>query len=232
MRDDPKLLLVSGPSGAGRSTAIKALEDLGFEAIDNIPLGLVSRLVESDGAGPLLALGLDVRTRDFSVDGLLDLLEDLGRGGRTSVSLVFLDCRMDVLLRRFSETRRRHPLAPLETPEEGIAREIDLLMPVRERADFYLDTSDLTVHDTRGQINAWFGGAESGQMAVALQSFSYKRGMGRGLDMVFDCRFLKNPHWEPQLRARTGLEQAVQTYVKGDPNYTPFVDKLTDMMQM
>jgi UPF0042 nucleotide-binding protein len=226
---DGRLVLVSGPSGAGRSTALAVLEDLGFETIDNIPLSLVPRLVEGPPLATGLVLGLDVRNRDFSVGALLDLLDWLASAGRLP-ELVYLDARPDILLQRYSETRRRHPLAPAESPQQGIDRELDLLMPVRLRADLLIDTSALTPHDLKAELARWFDPAGAQRMAVMVHSFSYKRGMPRGLDMVFDCRFLTNPYWEPTLRARNGLDPAVAEFIARDGRYVPFFEKVNDLV--
>jgi UPF0042 nucleotide-binding protein len=217
---------VTGPSGAGRSTAIRALEDLGHEVIDNIPLSLVPRLLEGPLQGPALALGIDTRNRDFSIEAVMELV---GRLGERGVELLYLDCSQDVLVRRYSETRRRHPMAPAETPAVGIAREFDLLKPLRARADIMIDTTDLSVHDLRAEIDRWFGGALANRLAVSVQSFSYKRGLPTGLDMVFDCRFLRNPYWQPELRGLSGLSEDVARYVADDPRFEPFFDKVLDL---
>ena len=131
-----------------------------------------------------------------------------------------------MLARRYSETRRRHPLAPDETPEDGIAREFALLEDVRRRADILLDTSELTVHDLRAAIGDWFADTTGQRMAISLHSFSYTRGLPQGLDMAFDCRFLRNPHWDPALRGSTGLDPAVVAHVAGDPRLDPFLGHL------
>lgn len=222
-----RIVLVSGPSGAGRSTAINALEDLGFEAIDNIPLSLIPRLI--DGALPPrpLALGIDVRNRDFSARGLLDLHALLSTRQDLAVDLLYLDCSAEVLTRRYSETRRRHPLAPDGTPTAGIEREIELLEDVRNRADILVDTSELTVHDLRHEMENWFGQTTGQRMAVSLHSFSFKRGIPPGLDTVFDVRFLRNPHWDPDLRAFTGLDPDVAHYVAEDARHAAFLDHVT-----
>lgn len=224
-----RVILVTGPSGAGRTTAINALEDLGFEAIDNLPLGLIPRLIDGVSLRPM-ALGIDARGRDFSPEGLLGLQAQLSNDQRVTVELLYLDCRAEVLLRRFSETRRRHPLSPDDAPGEGIAREMEMLAPVRSGADLLIETSDLTPHDLRAQVQRWFG-SETGQgMAVALHSFSYKRGLPNGLDMVFDCRFLHNPFWQKDLRKLTGLDAAVSDYVSRDARHAPFIEKVTDLV--
>mgnify|MGYP003116485792 FL=1 len=229
-----RLVLITGPSGAGRSTAIRALEDLGWEVIDNLPLSLVPRLLDGPPHGKPLALGLDVRNRDFSTDALLDLVERRHSGAHPDlrVELLYLDCAPDVLQRRFSETRRRHPLAPAESPTEGIAREIDLLAPVKLRADLLIDTSELTVHDLRADMDRWFGSPTADNLAVSLHSFSYKRGLPRGLDMVFDVRFLRNPYWDDSLRGLDGRDAPVQAYVAQDTRYEPFFDSVAGLTRL
>ena len=225
-----RLVLVTGPSGAGRSTALNALEDLGFEVIDNLPLTLVPRLLDGPPLAQPLALGLDPRNRDFSVAALNDLAAQLRAAPAVDVEIVYLDCHGDVLLRRFSETRRRHPLAPAEGPAEGIARELDLLGPVRALADMLIDTSELTPHELRAEVAGWFGSSGgTPRLAVSIHSFSYKRGVPRGADMVFDCRFLRNPYWDPALRGLDGQAEAVAAYVAQDSRFQPFFDKVLDL---
>lgn len=222
------IVLVTGPSGAGRSTAVKALEDLGCETIDNLPLSLVPRLLDGPARDRRLVLGIDVRNRDFSVAACLELLEWL-RGRDDSCELLYLDCAAPMLTRRYSETRRRHPMAPAETPEIGIAREIDLLRPIRAAADLLIDTSDLTPHDLKGELARWFGPGGAQRLALTLHSFSYKRGMPRGLDMVFDCRFLANPYWSADLRPRDGRDAAVGRYIADDERFAGFFERVADL---
>lgn len=224
----PQLVLVTGPSGAGRSTAINVLEDLGFETIDNMPLSLIPRLLDGPPLDRPVALSMDVRNRDFSVQGALEILSQL-RGNDHGVALLYLDASEEVLLNRYSETRRRHPLAPQETPRTGIEREIVLLAPIKGEAEYIVDTTRMTPHDLKAELRAWFGASEHGKMAVTLHSFSYKRGVPRGLDSMIDCRFLANPHWQEELRALTGRDHAVQEYVREDPNFEPFFDHLLQM---
>ena len=227
--DPHRVVLVTGPSGAGRSTAIHALEDLGYEAIDNLPLSLLPRLL---GGPPLtrpLALGVDTRNRDFSVEAFTEALDKMMDLHEVEPELLFLDCRADVLIRRYSETRRRHPMAPAETPAHGIEREFDLLAPIRLRADALIDSSDMTPHQLRAEIETLFGAEAGGLLALSLQSFSYKRGLPRGLDMVFDCRFLQNPYWEPGLRGLNGTDPAVAAYVAEDPRYATFVEHIESL---
>ena len=225
-----RIVLVTGPSGAGRATAINVLEDAGFEAIDNIPLRLIPKLFDADEPDRPLALGIDVRNRDFSLAGLIQLHTLLKSEEKAAVTLLYLDCRAEVLLRRYSETRRRHPLAPDDSPEGGIAEEIALLKPIEARADIVIDTSDLSPHDLKGELQRWFVESSDQKLSLALQSFSYKRGIPQGMDMVFDCRFLANPHWEPALREKTGLDADVSDFVNKDARHGPFLTQICDMM--
>ena len=227
-----RVVLVTGPSGAGRSTAINVLEDLGFESIDNLPLSLVPRLLDGPPLDRPLAIGLDVRNRDFEVNAVLDTIRLLSNDPTISADVLFLDCQPDVLLRRYSETRRRHPMAPTQSPEYGIDSELELLAPIRHQATVLLDTSDLSPHDLRDALQEWYDPKQLAQMAISVQSFAYKRGVPRGVDMVFDCRFLRNPHWEPTLRKQNGKSQAVQDYIAADPLCAPFFEQVADLIKL
>lgn len=227
-----QVVLVTGPSGAGRSTAINVLEDMGFESIDNLPLHLLPRLLDGPGPTRPLALGVDTRNRDFSTAALLDLVDQLAGRADTDLTVLYLDCHRDVLLRRFSETRRRHPLAPAESPEIGVTRDLDLMAPIRELADILVDTTDLNVHQLRAEIERWFAPGGTTRLAVSVQSFSYKRGLPRGIDMVFDCRFLSNPYWHPPLRALDGRDSQVAAHVMADARFAPFFDRVLDLTRL
>ncbi len=231
-RATKQLVLVTGPSGAGRSTAINVLEDLGYEAIDNMPMRLLPALMGSAADAWPMALGLDVRNRDFSVDGILDFVRQRSGSDSPWIEILYLDCSFEVLLRRFSETRRRHPLAPAEAPLLGIEREVELLAAIRANADILIDTSDLSPHDLRAELQGWFETDPDARLAVSVQSFSYKRGVPRGADMVLDCRFLRNPHWQPELRALNGTDAYVAEYIADDPLYEPFFDQLRGLVEM
>jgi len=224
-----RLLLVTGPSGAGRSTAIHALEDLGYEVIDNLPLSLVPRLLDGPPLGRPIALGIDVRNRDFSATALIELIDNLTRNPDVALELLYLDCHPDALVRRYSETRRRHPLTPAEDPAVGVDQEIDLLKPIKVRADVLVDTSDMSPHDLRAEIARFFGTGPATRPAVSVHSFSYKRGVPRGVDMIFDCRFLANPHWQEHLRALDGRDAAVAAYVEADPRHAEFFRLVHEM---
>lgn len=225
-----RLVLVTGPSGAGRTTAIRALEDLGFEAIDNLPLSLLTRLLDGRAPDRPLALGIDPRNRDFSTFGVIEAIDRIAADNPGMMQVLYLDCSTSVLLRRFSETRRRHPLAPAESPGAGIERELDLLGPIRARADILIDTSEMSPHELRAELDRWFAPQGRSRLAVTVQSFSYKRGLPRGLDIVLDCRFLRNPYWDEALRGRDGRDPDVAAFVAADPRFAPFRDRVTDLV--
>jgi RNase adapter protein RapZ len=227
---DHQLVFVTGPSGAGRTTAIRVLEDLGYEGIDNIPLSLVPRLVEGPPLGRPIVLGLDVRNRDFNATSLIELIDKLTRDPKVNLEVLYLDCAPSVLIQRFSETRRRHPLAPAETPAQGVEREIDLLTPIRVRADHLIDTTELTQHDLKAEIARRFDAGATGRLSVSVQSFSYKRGVPRGMDMIFDCRFLANPHWQAELRPLDGRDPSVEAFVRNDPRFAEFFQRVSDLL--
>jgi RNase adapter protein RapZ len=225
-------VLVTGPSGAGRSTAINALEDLGYEVIDNLPLSLLPRLLDGPPPSRPLALGLDVRNRDFGTMALIATIDQLAARSDQVMQVLYLDADEEELVKRYSETRRRHPLAPAGPPLAGIARERDLLVPVRSRADVLIDTTGLSPHDLRAEIDHWFGSAEGRNLGVTLHSFSYKRGLPRGMDIVMDCRFLRNPHWDAELRARDGRDPRVDAYVAADPRFAEFFARVKALVDL
>jgi RNase adapter protein RapZ len=225
-----RIVLVTGPSGAGRSTAINALEDMGFEVIDNLPLSLLPRLIEGPPLARPMALGIDVRNRDFGTDALIDAIVLLAERADIAMQVLYVDCGEEELVRRYSETRRRHPLAPKDPPLTGIRRERELLVPIRARADILIDTQGLTPHDLRAEVESWLAPAGGPLLGVTIQSFSYKRGLPRGLDMVLDCRFLRNPHWEPALRDCDGRDAAVEAHVAADPLFDTFFAQVTALV--
>ena len=224
-----RIVLVTGPSGAGRSSALKVLEDAGFETIDNLPLRLLPALFAEGTGKRSLALGIDPRNRDFSSNAVLDVLGTLSTQEGLAAELLYLDCSTEILLRRFSETRRRHPLAPLDRPGEGIRREKEMLDSIRARADVLIDTTELNVHQLRAEVEHWFAPGGEHHLTVSVESFSYKRGLPRSVDMVFDCRFLRNPYWTEELRHLNGTDARVADYVTGDPRYAAFAEKVLDL---
>jgi len=225
-----RVVLLTGASGAGRTTTAHVLEDLGFETIDNLPISLLDRVLGGSAAMPPLAVAIDVRNRDFSVDGVVAVLDRITASESAQAEVLYLDCRADVLLRRYSETRRRHPMAPSETPEIGIERELELLAPIRARADHLIDTSDMSPHDLRAEVERRFGPGVEGMMAISVESFSYKQGLPRGIDMIFDVRFLANPHWEPALRALDGRDPEVAAFVENDPRFDDFFRRVSELV--
>ncbi|WP_246097304.1 RNase adapter RapZ [Ruegeria faecimaris] len=232
MTTQRRIVLVTGPSGAGRSTAIRVLEDLGFEAIDNLPMGLLLRLLDGPKTDRPMALGIDARNRDFSTIGVIELLAKLRWMEQVDLTTLYLDCSDEVLLRRYSETRRRHPVSADASPETGVRQEKESLAPIRELADTLIDTTPLNVHQLREEVERWFAPQGGRHLAVTIESFSYKRGLPRGLDMVFDCRFLTNPYWRPELRAEDGRNSDVASYIQTDANYAPFFERVVDLLTL
>jgi RNase adaptor protein for sRNA GlmZ degradation len=219
------VVLVTGLSGAGRSTALKILEDLGYEAIDNLPLGLLGSMAQDGGP---IALGIDIRSRSFAAGTFLDQLDRLGAGARTT--LLFLDCDDEVLERRFTETRRPHPLAADRRVADGIAAERRLIAPLRERADLTVDTTSLNGAELRRLLSGHLGLGDGPGMKIFVTSFSYRGGLPREADLVFDARFLANPHYQPALRPLDGRDPRVADYVARDPAYAAFFEGLTEML--
>ena len=226
------LVLVTGPSGAGRTTAINVLEDLGFEVINNLPLSLLPRLLDGPPLSHPLALGLDIRNRDFSIDALISAIDGMTNRPDIATQVLYLDASEEELVRRFSETRRRHPLVESGSLLSGISREKELLVPIRARADVLIETTGLSPHDLRAEIERLFATDEGHMMNVTVHSFSYKRGLPRGMDIVLDCRFLLNPHWDAALRDHDGRDAAVDAYVEADPRFTQFFAPIKDMMDL
>jgi UPF0042 nucleotide-binding protein len=229
-----RLLLVTGLAGAGRSTALKCLEDHGFEAVDNLPMALLPHLVSAvsaAGEAPrALAIGIDSRTRDFSAEGLRQALREMKADRALDVKLLFLACDDETLRRRFSETRRRHPLAPDRPVLDGIARERELMRPLQQEADLVIDTSDRTIGELKAVLASELGLEARSGLAVTVLSFSYRSGLPREADLVFDVRFLDNPHYDPALRLLTGEDERVGNAVEADPAFDGFFAGLTGLL--
>jgi UPF0042 nucleotide-binding protein len=226
--------IITGMSGAGRSEAANVLEDLGFFVIDNLPPMLVGKVAElATGREKPVRYGLvvDVRSGDFLAN-LGDAIQELQRhGARTRV--LFLDAADDVLVRRYEASRRRHPLSDTERVLDGIARERALLEHLKGDADLIVDTSNLNVHELRDRLHELFGTEARGQgLQVNVVSFGYKHGLPLDVDLVFDCRFLPNPHWVDSLRPHTGLDADVRDYVLQQSATTPFLNELDGLLAL
>ncbi|RMF10544.1 MAG: RNase adapter RapZ [Alphaproteobacteria bacterium] len=231
-----RVVLVTGLSGAGKSSALAALEDLGFEAVDNLPLALLRNLVSLRDDNPehepfhAIAVGIDTRTRAFRPQRFEEQLTKLRKRPDLDLTVVFLDSSNEVIARRFTETRRRHPMAVDRPVADGIQRERILMEPVRAHADYVFDTSDLTVHDLRRILSQTFAPTHVEQLVVTVQSFAYPRGLPRDADIIYDVRFLRNPHYVEELRPLAGVDQPVADYIAADPSFHRFYGLLSDML--
>ena len=220
-----RLLVVTGMSGAGRSTALKALEDMGYEAVDNLPLSLLPNLLSAQ-APPPLAIGVDVRTRDFGVSALVATLDRLVAEHDLELKIVFLDCEDDRLVRRYTETRRRHPLAGDRPVIDGIKLERQRVWPLRDRADLVIDTTALSPGDLKRLLHGHFALDAAPGITIFVTSFSYRHGLPRDADLVLDVRFLRNPHYVAALRPLTGRDAAIGAFIEADRDFAPFFKHL------
>ncbi|HEX7781881.1 MAG TPA: RNase adapter RapZ [Sphingobium sp.] len=228
------ILLVSGLSGAGKTTALKTLEDIGWEVADNLPLMLLDRLLDmplpKDAQERPLALGIDTRTRGFDAAGIVRRIKMLRENAGLDIETLFLDCSGSELERRFSETRRRHPLAIDRPATDGIARERELTEPLRRWATHIIDTTSFNSNGLQQEIRARFSLDKLSEPVLTVLSFGFSRGLPRNADLVFDMRFLRNPHWEPALRPRTGLDPDVAAYIAEDPAYETAVGQIEQLL--
>jgi UPF0042 nucleotide-binding protein len=230
-----RILLVTGLSGAGKSTALRTLEDLGWEVVDNFPLSLLEHLLSTPlGTGSTrrrrpLAIGIDSRTRDFDARRIVEQIKALSGDHVFPVETLYFDCAGSELLRRYSETRRRHPLAPDRPATDGIAAERELMEPLRRWADHVIDTTDTVPNMLQQQVRQRFGTAEDAP-TLTIMSFGFARGLPRNADSVFDMRFLRNPYWEDALREQTGLDAAVSDYIGGDEAYAEALDRIEGLL--
>jgi UPF0042 nucleotide-binding protein len=225
----PDIVIITGMSGAGRSTAAKSLEDLDWFVVDNLPPALLATMADlaerGQGAVPRIAIVVDVRSRAFTTD-LQSAFDEL-EARRAHPRVVFLEASDDVLVRRFESVRRPHPLQGEGRVVDGIVRE------VRAEADLVIDTSALNVHELRGKIIGFFGGEGSdSSLRATVVSFGYKYGLPVDADLVVDCRFLPNPHWVPELRPYTGRDAAVRDYVLSRPGAKEFLDAYTEVLRL
>ncbi len=225
-----EIIIITGPSGAGKTTAINILEDVGFEPIDNIPIELISRLLSGPDLVKPLALGIDIRTRGFSAANLLNAIKSWKTITNISISLMYLDCHRHELEQRFNGTRRRHPLAFANSLEGAIDQEHEQVKPLKVAADILLDTSKLNPNGLKSQLIKFLGHVTEDKMGLTFQSFSFKRSVPPGVDMTFDCRFLQNPYWVPELRELTGKSKVVAEYLTSDRNWPIFYEKTFDLL--
>lgn len=236
--DIVQLVLVTGMSGAGKTSVLKAFEDINYEAVDNVPLSLLGSLVMSaqpafQGAGfdRPLAVGVDIRTRDFGVDTFLAHYDELAKDGLVDVQILFVDCDDEELRRRYEVTRHRHPLAMDRPLADGIAHERRLVGPLRDRADRQIDTTGMAPGELKQILEGYFPAGHDADLSIFVTSFSYRRGLPRDADLVFDVRFLINPHYEPDLKPLTGRDRAVGNYISNDPDYRTFEKSLIDLLR-
>lgn len=227
-RPKPRLLLVTGMSGAGKSTVLDALEDMGWDIVDNLPADLLDGFVNGGAECRIApaAVAMDVRSRGFDPEALPGLI---GAIPGVDAQILYVDCSEQELLRRYDETRRRHPLAPDRPAEDGIARERDLTASLRKAADSLIDTTDLSPADIREELVRRFG--EPGdQPVLTITSFGFARGVSRTADLMFDVRFLPNPHWDDKLRPLTGADQAVRDFLARDPAWSAMVERTVSLL--
>lgn len=231
---ESRLLLVTGLSGAGKSTVLKVLEDLGWEVVDNLPLALLEALiaapVKRSEANRPVAVGIDSRSRGFRPALLVKRIKELRAHGAHDVETLFLDCAGAELERRFSETRRRHPMAEDRPAADGIAREREMMEPLRRWAEHVVDTTNYSSNDLQQEIRQRFADASDGDPVLNILSFGFARGLPRNADLVFDMRYLRNPHWDPTLKPGTGLDPDVAAYVIADPAYEDSVAQIEKLI--
>ena len=231
------ILLLSGLSGAGKTTALKTLEDMGWEVVDNLPLVLLDRLLDTPlpeghqgGHDRPIALGIDARTRGFDANAIVQRIKALRERHGHDVETLFLDCAGAELERRFAETRRRHPLAQDRPAADGIAREREITEPLRRWAAHVIDTTAMSSNALQQEIRTRFGQQRSSDPVLTILSFGYSRGMPRNADLVFDMRFLRNPHWDDALRPLTGQDERVAAYIAEDPAYEDAVGRIEQLL--
>ncbi|HEX5793602.1 MAG TPA: RNase adapter RapZ [Rheinheimera sp.] len=218
-----KLLVVSGRSGSGKSVALRVMEDLGYYCVDNIPVNLLPTLATTVmGQYERVAVSIDVRNLPQEPDELAEILSYLPR--KLDLTILYLDADHASLIKRFSETRRLHPLShQAMSLDEAISREQQLLDPISSRADLYIDTTELNVHQLAEQLRERILGQKTGRLVILFESFGFKYGIPKDADFVFDARFLPNPHWEPDLKPLTGRDQPVKDYLASEPVVAKYI---------
>jgi len=230
-----RVLLVSGLLGAGKTTALKVLEDLGWETIDNFPIRMLSQLIgkpgeQGDGIRPPLAIGFDSRTRGFNPHEIIERVKRLTERDDLTLTTLFLDCAGKELERRYNETRHRHPLAFDMPAASGIAAERELMEPLRRWADMVISTTDLSSNELQQVIRQRFAPVSDLRQTLTVSSFGFSRGMPPVADLVFDMRFLDNPHWDEALRPQTGRDAPVGEYIRRDPAFAKVFTQIRELL--
>ena len=232
-----KILLITGVSGAGKTTVLKTLEDLGWETVDNFPIKLAPQLLKipasgsEDGPNTPLALGFDSRTRGFDAGALIEQIKALQTQPNLEIMTLFLDCAGVEIERRYAETRRRHPMAQDRPAMDGVAIDRNLMEPFRRWAETVVDTSKLSAYDLQQVIRERFTSEKTPHSTITVTSFGFSRGVPHNADIVFDLRFLRNPHWDSALRPMTGMDASVAEYVAADPKYDEAMQKIRDLLR-
>jgi UPF0042 nucleotide-binding protein len=235
-----RILLVTGVLGGGKTTALKVLEDLGWETIDNFPIRMLERLIDgaegeadamsADISPAPLAIGFDSRTRGFNATAIIALIKRLAARPDLEISMLYLDCSADELERRYNETRRRHPMAHDTPVAHGIAAEREVLEPLRRWADIIVNTTAFSSHQLQQAIREQFSPAQGPGITITITSFGFARGMPPVADFVFDMRFLANPHWDPHLRPMTGKDQPIAEFIRQDPAFDDAFARIRDLL--
>ena len=227
-----ELILVIGQSGAGRTTVIHILDDQGFDTLDNVPVHLIPQVASTNLEDKPLAIGLDLRSKSFSLQKLMREINNWKTLSKSRVVILFLECSLEILIKRFSLSRRPHPIAGENNLELSIKKELKLIAPLREKADFVLDTSNTSPNELRLKLGSLFSLANNRNIQIMVQSFSYSIGYPTEIDMIFDCRFLKNPNWVEGLKDLNGTDEAVKDYLNKDKSWTTFKKNLYRMISV
>lgn len=233
MTTEQTIVFITGMSGAGRTFALKTLEDMGYDAVDNLPISLISLFLHThEKLHKPVAIGIDARAHDFATGKLMQQIQRLRAQAGCTVRIIFCDCDNTILAQRFTESRRRHPLADERPMIDGIRIERELMAPMRDEADFILDTTSLSIVECRHILREHFLLPWSRQLTCHVMSFAFRHGLPRDADVVLDVRFLINPHYNPALEPLTGRDQAVQAYIAEDPTFKVFMDHVASTLSL
>lgn len=228
---DREVILVTGMSGAGKTVALKTLEDIGFEAIDNLPLSIIPHLTSNvESLKKSVAIGIDIRSRDFDADYFINTTLPRIKERNPGARILFLECDDEILLRRFTETRRKHPISDDRPIMDSIYNERSIMSRLKEQADIVLDTTDYSLNELRNWIKNNFSIDKKDNFFIKINSFSFKKGLPRDSDLVFDMRFLKNPHYVPELRPLTGKSEKVAEYIQTDLSFASIYSKIGSLI--